>query len=294
MLKASIRLKEFIDDLGLSVDGFRVQCGIKSSATMAGIIHDGKRPTDKTLQKIIKRYPQLSKDWIETGVGEMYLDQFTKHNNSSTGALQASRASQFSSIEQSLMNHDFAISELTKMVQKALIQNNQDINRAFETLGKLGQEVLNFKAWAEEKENQRIEFFEQAKTTHFNKISDLNNERRIYIRELDQKRRDWIKQTDEVRKKWMQDKHEENRLWTESKLKENQEWIESCYQHVRNEQKKVGEIFLKSNQDWYAKQEEQRMVVIQKIKAEVLALLGNTNKEVKELGKLTVNSKPQK
>jgi len=294
MLKTSIRLKEFIDDLGLSVDGFRVQCGIKSSATMAGIIHDGKRPSDKTLQKIIKRYPQLSKDWIETGVGEMYLDQFTKHNNSSTGALQASRASQFSSIEQSLMNHDFAISELTKMVQKALIQNNQDINRAFKTLGELAQEVLNFKAWAEEKENERMEFFEQAKTTHFNRISDLNDERRIYIRELDQERKDWLLKNEEARKKWMEDKHDENRVWTESKLKENQDWVESAFQHVKKDQIKAGEMFLKSNQDWYNKQEEQRMVVIQKIKSEVLAIFGNTNKEVKELGQLSINSKPQK
>ena len=256
MLKTSIRLKEFIDDLGLSVDGFRVQCGIKSSATMAGIIHDGKRPSDKTLQKIIKRYPQLSKDWIETGVGEMYLDQFTKHNNSSTGALQASRASQFYSIEQSLMNHDFAISELTKMVQKALLKNHEDINRAFATLGELAQEVLNFKAWAEEKENERIEFFEQAKAIHFNKIN-----------ELDQERKDWLLKNDQVRKKWMEDKHDENRVWTESKLKENQ--------------------------DWYTKQEEQRMIVVQKIKSEVLSIFGNTNKEVKELGQLSTNSKPQ-
>ena len=236
MLKTSIRLKEFIDDLGLSVDGFRVQCGIKSSATMAGIIHDGKRPSDKTLQKIIKRYPQLSKDWVETGVGEMYLDQFTKHNIASTGALEASRTSQFSSIEESLMNHDFAISELTKMVQKALIQNNQDINRAFKTLGEMAQEVLNFKAWAEEKENQRIKFFEQAKTAHFKKIS-----------QLDQERRDWVKENDQIRKKWMEDKHNENRVWTDSKLKE------------------------------------------------VLSMLdNNTNKAIKEIGQLSINSKPQK
>ena len=257
MTKQAQRLKEFVEDLGLAVDGFRVQCGIKSSSTLYLIINDGKRPSEKLLQKIIKRYPQLNKDWVETGVGEMYLDQFTKHNIASTGALEASRTSQFSSIEESLMNHDFAISELTKMVQKALIQNNQDINRAFKTLGELAQEVLNFKAWAEEKENERLEFFEQAKTIHFKKIDDL-----------DQERRAWIKDTDEVRKKWMEDKHDENRVWTESKLKENQ--------------------------DWYAKQEEQRMVVIQKIKAEMLAHLCNTNKEVKQLGQLSINSKPQK
>ena len=283
MTKQAQRLKEFIDDLGLAVDGFRVQCGIKSSSTLYLIINDGKRPSEKLLQKIIKRYPQLNKDWVETGVGEMYLDQFTKHNIASTGALEASRTSQFSSIEESLMNHDFAISELTKMVQKALIQNNQDINRAFKTLGEMALEVLNFKNWAEEKENQRMEFFEQAKTTHFNKIN-----------QLDQERRDWIKETDEVRKKWMQDKHEENRAWMESKLKENQEWVESAFRYVRKDQIKAGEMFIKSNQDWHTKQEEQRMIVIQKIKSEVLSAFGNTNKEVKELGQLSINSKPQK
>ena len=42
------------------------------------------------------------------------------------------------------------------------------------------------------------------------------------------------------------------------------------------------------------KQEEQRMIVVQKIKSEVLSIFGNTNKEVKELGQLSINSKPQK
>ena len=248
MTKSGKRIKNLIDDLGLSIDGFRIQCGFKSSQTIPLIIKHGKNPTDRVIQKIIKRYPQLSKDWIETGVGEMYLDQFTKHNNSSTGALQASRASQFSSIEQSLMNHDFAISELTKMVQKALIQNNQDINRAFKTLSELAQEVLDFKDWAEEKENQRMKFFEEAKTAHFNKIN-----------ELDQERRDWVKENDKVRIQWMK-----------AKLKENQDWVASSFKSVKEE-----------NQDWYTKQEEQRMIVVQKIKEEVLSMLNNkTNKAI--------------
>ena len=57
----------------------------------------------------------------------------------------------------------------------------------------------------------------------------------------------------------MEKKYDENRVWTESKLKENQDWVASSFQYVKKE-----------NQEWYTKQEEQRMIVVQKIKSEVL------------------------
>ena len=269
MLKASIRLKEFIDDLGLSVDGFRVQCGIKSSATMAGIINDGKRPSDKTLQKIIKRYPQLSKDWIETGVGEMYLDQFTKHNNSSTGALQASRASQFSSIEQSLMNHDFAISELTKMVQKALLKNHEDINRAFATLGKMAQQVLDFKDWAEEKEVNRNNRFNKIKDEHLAQIQKNDQDRRKWMEKNDQERRNWIKKNDQDRRNWMVENDQVRKQWMETKHQENKDWTEDK---------------LNKNENYLAKMKEEIF----------FHLSENTSKAIKEIGQLSINSKPQK
>ena len=255
MAKPAQRVKEFIEDLGLAVDGFRVQCGIKSSSTLYLIINDGKRPSEKLLQKIMKRYPQLNKDWVETGVGEMYLDQFTKHNIASTGALEASRSSQFSSIEQSLMNHDFAISELTKMVQKALLKNHEDINRAFKTLSDLAQEVLKFKDWAEKKESTRMKFFDEGKKMHFDKITELDSERR-----------EWIISNDNTRKKWMENKHDENRAWTTQKLQEHQDWI--------------------------YKMDQDKLEKILAVKKEILGIINeNTTKAIGELYKVSSNSK---
>ena len=270
MTKQAQRLKEFIEDLGLAVDGFRVQCGIKSSSTLYLIINDGKRPSEKLLQKIIKRYPQLNKDWVETGVGEMYLDQFTKHNIASTGALEASRSSQFYSIEQSLMNHDFAISELTKMVQKALLKNHEDINRAFKTLSDLAQEILNFKDWAEDQETTRMKFFDEAKKTHLN-----------LIKRLDGERRDWIDNNDQDRKNWLENKHDENRAWTTQKLKEHKDWT------LKMEKEKM--------QHWTAKEKEKEGRNVQTVlafKTEIIDLFDtNTTKAIKEIGQHSINSK---
>ena len=69
------RLKAFINKTNLSVTEFGKQCGIKSSSSLHGIVSEGKAPSTKVLDKIIKRFPMLSKDYIVLGVGDMMLKE---------------------------------------------------------------------------------------------------------------------------------------------------------------------------------------------------------------------------
>ena len=134
--KQGIRLKEFIDYLELSLDGFRKQCEIGSTNTIPDIINKGKSPTQKVLYKIISRYPQLNKDWMELGIGEMILPQF-QNNQISNSAHSASQNSQYSKINTSLINHDFAkkISESQKEIDK--LEDSQHIEDQIEKLNQM-------------------------------------------------------------------------------------------------------------------------------------------------------------
>ena len=61
------RLRTFVGTLGVSVQEFERQCGIKAGTA--------SRMTEKsygtTFHKIAKAFPQLNIEWLKTGVGEM-------------------------------------------------------------------------------------------------------------------------------------------------------------------------------------------------------------------------------
>ena len=118
--KQGIRLKEFIDDLGMSVDGFRKACNIKSTGTIPSIIKQGSTLTLRTLDRIISAYPMLNKDWILTGVGDMYIDQFKTHKNVSNSAYTSSQNAAYTKLQQSQDNHDFALKEHNKKNNKKI------------------------------------------------------------------------------------------------------------------------------------------------------------------------------
>ena len=69
----SKRLAIFKELTGYSTLEFGKQCNIPSSATMQLIIRQGKVPSIKVLNKIIKRFPQLNSEWVMLGHGEMIV-----------------------------------------------------------------------------------------------------------------------------------------------------------------------------------------------------------------------------
>ena len=133
--KQGIRLKEFIDDLGMSVDGFRKACNIKSTGTIPSIIKQGSTLTLRTLDRIISAYPMLNKDWILTGVGDMYIDQFKTHKNVSNSAYTSSQNAAYTKLQQSQDNHVFALNEL-------IIKNNKTNESVTDVMSALNKHVL--------------------------------------------------------------------------------------------------------------------------------------------------------
>jgi len=115
----SDRLKEFIDHTGMSVSQFGKQCDFPSSSTLHNVISLGKRPSQKVLDKIITRFPQLNYDWIVLGYGEMIVKGFD-NKPVSADSLQKSTQASFGTIQQSMHDHDFSLNELAKSVEKAI------------------------------------------------------------------------------------------------------------------------------------------------------------------------------
>lgn len=76
-LQPSQRLKYLIDSLGMNINSFSKECGYTSSTTIWRIINDNKKPSTPTLDNICNRFPKVNREWLLTGLGSMFLNQFS-------------------------------------------------------------------------------------------------------------------------------------------------------------------------------------------------------------------------
>lgn len=123
----SKRLLEFIDLTGMTINEFGKQCDMPSPNTMGRIVKDGVSPSQKVLDKIIRRFPQLNHDWVVLGYGEMIVKGI-QNQPASALSIAKSKTASFESISNSQINHDFQLNELTTRIDKALVlqaQSNQ-------------------------------------------------------------------------------------------------------------------------------------------------------------------------
>ncbi len=118
----AIRLRTFVDKTGLTHTEFGRQCGFKSPRSMQAIYSDGHIPTEKALNKIIARFPQLNYDWVLMGYGEMITKPF--ESQPSTDSITKSAGSSFNQINKKLSQNDLAINEL-RLDALSIIKNTE-------------------------------------------------------------------------------------------------------------------------------------------------------------------------
>ena len=163
----SQRLKEFIDMTGYNSARFARECGITSPRTLTKILSEGNTPSQKVLDKIIARFPQLNHDWLVLGYGEMIVKGL-QQQAVSANALEKSTESTYQLITQALRDHDFALNEMKVRVEKA--------NEKIDLTARLMVEAVALQR--KEQKERATEFFEK---------SDLrySSQEKFVINELD-------------------------------------------------------------------------------------------------------------
>ena len=68
MSNYSSRIKQIINSNDLTVIGFCRRIGLNSSTTIRYIINENRRPSTKTVEKILEAFPEYTKDWLLYGV----------------------------------------------------------------------------------------------------------------------------------------------------------------------------------------------------------------------------------
>lgn len=84
------RIKEYIDNKGISVSAFEKSIGMSNASFGKSLKNKGAIGTDK-LENILKIYSDLSPIWLVSGIGEMLLEntqQDTQNNNQQTNGIE--------------------------------------------------------------------------------------------------------------------------------------------------------------------------------------------------------------
>ena len=64
----SNKLKKILNDKNLSVSDFCKLLGLNSSSTIHYIINDNRKPSSKTVKRIIETFPNYTEDWLLYGI----------------------------------------------------------------------------------------------------------------------------------------------------------------------------------------------------------------------------------
>lgn len=75
------RIKELIFKLGLNQTSFAKSVGVSQNAIYNTINGVTKTPRYTLLESILKVYPQLNRDWLLEGQGEMFIETITPNSS---------------------------------------------------------------------------------------------------------------------------------------------------------------------------------------------------------------------
>ena len=75
MKTQSGRLIELINQLNLNTRSFAMNCGFSQPTTIYSVIKNDSKLTKSTLDRICNRFPQVNKDWLLTGHGNMFFNK---------------------------------------------------------------------------------------------------------------------------------------------------------------------------------------------------------------------------
>lgn len=132
----SQRLKAFFDSTTLSVREFAKEIGNEQKYRTLYDVFNGKRdPSSKLVKSIIRRFPQLSYDWVFVGAGEMLTEggdmMRSVHDH------ELSVQSRFVQTMERIEKIEYSINELANRIDRAMIHQTEMTNVFFKKIDEM-------------------------------------------------------------------------------------------------------------------------------------------------------------
>ena len=188
------RLKAFFDSTTLSVREFSKEIGKPNGYRTLYQVFNGKRdPSSKLVKSIIRRFPQLSYDWVFVGAGEMILP-----GGNQMRSVQSNEYSVQARFEQTMDRIDkieFSINELANRIERSTAHQTEMTNVFFKKIDEMTTSHIQMKQSSLvlintiQKHEESVETALD-KTKNISKIVTLNGKRADQIAEQAQKMSD--------------------------------------------------------------------------------------------------------
>jgi len=173
-LTTNDRIKHLISFKQLSISSFSREIGLINGVTISKIINEKRKPSSKTIGRIIKAFPDINYDWLITGQGDMLKG---KINNSTTIQNQDDLTVTAKQVIDFMIDrYDNGIAD---KVQVAIDKNNDDLeiflnkgkNEILKILNDHTDSLMNKLKYYDKK----VEQMESAYSIGMKKINTLSN-----------------------------------------------------------------------------------------------------------------------
>ena len=173
-LTTNDRIKHLISFKQLSISSFSREIGLINGVTISKIINQNRKPSSKTIGRIIKAFPDINYDWLINGEGEMLKNNIS---NSKSSQIQEDLTVTTKQIQDFMIaRYDNGIAD---RIEKSIVQSHKDLQN-FLTLGKSdvmvmlddhSESILDKMKYYDKKVKQMEEGYNFA----INKINKLGN-----------------------------------------------------------------------------------------------------------------------
>lgn len=138
------RLKAFFDSTTLSVREFATEIGNPEGYRTLYNVFNGKRdPSSKLVKTIIRRFPQLSYDWVFVGAGQMVTEggDMMRSVHDHELSVQARFVQTMDRIEKI----EYSINELANRIDRAMIHQTEMTNVFFKKIDEMTSSHIQMK-----------------------------------------------------------------------------------------------------------------------------------------------------
>ena len=140
----SQRLKAFFDSTTLSVREFAKEIGNEQKYRTLYDVFNGKRdPSSKLVKSIIRRFPQLSYDWVFVGAGEMILPGGNQMR--SVHDHEYSVQARFEQTMERIEKIEFATNELANRIERSMSHQTEMTNVFFKKIDDMTSSHIEMK-----------------------------------------------------------------------------------------------------------------------------------------------------
>jgi len=138
------RLKAFFDSTTLSVREFSTEIGNPEGyRTLYNVFNGTRDPSSKLVKSIIRRFPQLSYDWVFVGAGQMIIEggdmMRSVHDH------ELSVQARFVQTMERIEKIEYSINELANRIDRAMIHQNEMTNVFFKKIDEMTSSHIQMK-----------------------------------------------------------------------------------------------------------------------------------------------------